>query len=115
MDCHNAEQLIPQFLEKKLVDEDLRMFLRHVRNCPACFEELETSYLLAIALDRIESGESVDLTTELKALLKATEQAQWLHWVFSNVFRSVEVIAGMALAFSAVRAFIIYVLHGTIF
>lgn len=110
MDCRIAEQNMQKFLNKTLEGEDLRLFLRHVCNCPACEEELGTSYLIDVALERIENGETVNLKKELDFQLDVAKRFNSLQWVLSNLFRSVEVVAGIALALSAVRVFVMYVI-----
>lgn len=110
MDCKQAEQNISGFLNHSLLGDELRPFLHHVKNCPTCKEELGTSYLLEVALQRIEEGETVKLDDELNNRLAQAEEAMNYHWIMSNVFRSIEVVAGIVLSFGAVRTLIIYIL-----
>jgi len=97
------------FLDRSLDGDDLRQFIIHIKKCPVCEEELGTEYLLKEALPRIENGETVKLKNELDLRLYAAEKANSTQWVLSNFFRSIEVVAGIALALSAVRAFVIYI------
>lgn len=73
-------------------------------------EELETAYLVREAIPRIEDGDAINLEKELRIRLDAADKALVIHWTLSNTMRSFEVAAGIALAFSAVRAFIVYVM-----
>lgn len=110
MDCRACEQLISKFLDRTLEGDSLRNFIIHVKKCANCEEELGTSYLLDVALPRIENGESVNLKNELIARLDAAEKVNSLHWILSNTFRSIEVVAGITLSLSAVRVFVMYVI-----
>lgn len=110
MDCRTAEKLMDKFLDRSLEGEDLRLFIKHVNSCPVCEEELGTSYLLNVALPRIEDGQSVNLKDELTNRLDTSNRFNELHWAASNVFRSIEVAAGIALSLSVVRVFVMYVI-----
>lgn len=109
MDCRTSEKMIPDFLEKKLWGEDLRQFILHVRNCPICGEELGTTYLLDVALPRIENGETVKLDDEIESYIYNSENMNKALWAFSNIFRSIEVVAGIAIALSMARIFVLYI------
>ena len=110
MDCKQAEQNISGFLKYSLLGEDLRPFLMHINSCPKCKEELGTSYLMEVALSRIEEGETVKLDDELNGRVHYAWKSMEYHWICSNVFRSLEVIAGIILSFGAVRSFMMYML-----
>ena len=109
MNCKDAEQNISSFLNRTLSGDELREFLRHIEGCPDCMEELGTAYLMDVALDRIEEGESFNLNSELKLRIRSANRALQGHWIFSNVFRSIEVLAGIMLCLGVVRSFIIYI------
>ena len=108
MDCNTCENHIQAFLDRTLSGEDLRQFLLHVKKCSNCHEELETAYLVEVAIPRIEAGSAINLDKELSERLAAAERARLIHWVLSNMMRSVEVAAGIVLSYSAVRAFILF-------
>ena len=110
MDCRACEQLISKFLDRTLEGDELRNFIMHVSGCAKCEEELGKAYLLEVALPRIENGETVNLKNELMLRLEAAKKVNSLHWVCSNIFRSLEVAAGITLALSAVRVFVIFVI-----
>ena len=109
MNCKNAEKNISFFLNQTLSGDDLRHFLHHVEKCPDCREELGTAYLLEVALERIEEGESFNLDSEISAKISSARKALDAHWVFSNTFRSIEVLAGIVLCLSAVRSFLLFI------
>ena len=41
MNCLEAQSKIMAFIENKLPDDELREFIKHVRSCKNCYEELD--------------------------------------------------------------------------
>jgi len=97
--CRTTELYMNDFLETKLVGDDLFDFLNHILNCSACYEELETRYLLAEALSRLEEGETLDLRRELKARVKGARRALRIHRFGDAIYRSLEVLSAIMIAF----------------
>ena len=93
IDCTVCEQHMNSFIENNLVGEMLWQFLTHVERCPECFEELEIRYLIAEALGRLESGESIDLRNELAAKIKATKKAMYFHYFNEDVRRTLKILS----------------------
>ena len=110
MDCKTSEKYIPGFLSRTLSYDELRLFIDHIENCPNCMEELGINYLIDEAIPRIELGESVNLNTEIRQRIAHAQRANSLHYVCSNIFRSIEVVAGIGLVLSAARAVMLFVL-----
>lgn len=69
MKCKDAVKLIPQFLEDDLDNRDLAEFLGHVDRCPDCKEELTIQFLVQEGMQRLEVGDTFNLSTELRHLL----------------------------------------------
>ena len=46
MDCRTAEGLVNRYIEHELSVNELEEFLEHVQNCPSCYEELETYFIV---------------------------------------------------------------------
>ncbi len=78
MTCQESEQYIQEFVDDTLAGDELEAFLWHINNCKACYNEMETSYLLKEALTRLEDGTSFDLHSELKEKISLTEG--YLKW-----------------------------------
>lgn len=93
IDCRTSEQYMNDFVESKLVGEQLWQFLTHVEKCPECFEELETRFLIAEALNRLENGEAIDLRSELKNKIKFSKRAMYLHYFNEDILRILEILA----------------------
>ncbi len=69
MTCKDAEKLIPYFLDDALDNRDLSDFLNHVDHCPGCKEELTIQFLVKVGMQRLEDGNTFNLSTELEHLL----------------------------------------------
>lgn len=60
MDCKRAMELMTQFINEQLDDEDVQAFLDHIDSCPECREELEVNYSLMTAMKQLD--EDTDLS-----------------------------------------------------
>lgn len=54
MDCRTANRLLTPFLEGELELETTEQFLRHIRECAACREELEIHYTVRTAINGLD-------------------------------------------------------------
>lgn len=68
MTCLEAQSKIVAFIEDKLSDEELLEFVKHIRNCNNCAEELEIYYTLMIGMKQLDNEEnlSADFKKELE-------------------------------------------------
>lgn len=68
MNCFEAQSKIMAFIENKLPDEELREFIKHVRNCDNCAEELEIYYTLIVGMKQLDESDviSVNFLEELE-------------------------------------------------
>ena len=48
--CREAEAMIPDYLEDRLSDKDLAVFLNHINNCNKCHDELETNFMVDLTV-----------------------------------------------------------------
>ena len=53
MTCLEAQSKIMAFIENKLPDDELKEFIKHVKNCENCSEELEIYYTLIVGMKKI--------------------------------------------------------------
>lgn len=60
MDCKKVMELMTQFINEQLDDEDVHAFLDHIDSCPECREELEVTYSLMTAMKQLD--EDTDLS-----------------------------------------------------
>lgn len=74
MTCKDAEKLIPYFLEDDLDNKELSDFLFHMDNCPECKEELTIQFLVMVGMQRLEDGNTFNLSHELDRLLSDSKK-----------------------------------------
>lgn len=67
MTCLEAQSNIMAFVEKKLPDDKVTDFVRHMRYCKNCSEELEIYYTLIVGMRQLDNNEelSKDFKEEL--------------------------------------------------
>ena len=60
MNCQTAESMVNRYIEHDLSVNELEDFLDHVENCPSCYDELETYFIVHAAMRQLdeESGDS---------------------------------------------------------
>ena len=107
MDCKYAQSLVPQYIADKLAPRELEEFIRHVENCPECYDELETYFMLGAALKYLDDTQEVsyDLRTMLAEDLKEKKRrlsrrkrrtAGWIIFCAAGVLALVSAALDMA-------------------
>ncbi|MGN0152390.1 MAG: anti-sigma factor family protein [Wujia sp.] len=82
MTCLEAQSNIMAFIDKKLPDDKAVDFVRHMRYCPNCFEELEIYYTLTVGIRQVDNNEELsqnfkeDLENELNRLEHKVKKAK---------------------------------------
>jgi hypothetical protein len=68
MTCLEAQSNIMAFIDKKLPEDKVNDFVRHMKNCPNCSEELEIYYTLIVGTRQLDNNEelSKDFDKDLK-------------------------------------------------
>lgn len=59
--CKEAEKMVIPYIEGQLRDKELRRFVRHVKECPDCREELETYYIVYKGLKQLDEKEELSM------------------------------------------------------
>ena len=54
--CREIIGMIPDYLEGRLSGRQLEHFLDHIRQCPDCYEELETNYMVKKTVRYLDEG-----------------------------------------------------------
>lgn len=49
MNCQKAQDCMKQYLDSSISDHDLEEFVEHIKNCPACYGDLEIYYVMDMA------------------------------------------------------------------
>ena len=68
MDCRKAESMVGGYIQNTLSVDELSDFLKHIKECPSCYEELETYFIVYYAMQHLD-GEKED-TLYMKKLLE---------------------------------------------
>lgn len=56
MDCRTAESMVQKYINHTLNLEELEEFIEHVKECPNCYDELETYFTVSTAMQRLDGG-----------------------------------------------------------
>lgn len=59
--CKEAAKMVIPYIEEQLCDNDLRMFVKHIQECPECREELETYYIVYKGLMQLDEKEELPM------------------------------------------------------
>ena len=75
LECEQAEKLIQSYVQNRIPEEKLEEFISHVRNCPVCYDELETYFIINLATRYLDNDEkqSYNLKGRLEEDLKEKE------------------------------------------
>lgn len=104
MTCLEAQSNIMGFIDKKLPDDRVTEFVRHVKNCPNCMEELEIHYTLIVGMRELDNNK--ELPSNLKKDLE-NELNRWDNRV-KNVKRFKISTFGIVFVTVVILFFIIY-------
>lgn len=96
--CKEAQKMVIPYIEGELADKELRQFVRHVRQCPECHEELETYYIVYKGLMQLDEKEDLPMNI-LEALEEDLEDSDF-HlknmFFFHGLSETVKVLAAAA-------------------
>lgn len=82
MTCLEAQSNIMAFIDKKLPEEKVADFVRHMRYCKNCSEELEIYYTLIVGIRQVDNNEELsqnfkeELDNELTRLEHKAKKAK---------------------------------------
>ena len=82
MTCLEAQSNIMAFVDKKLDDDNTQNFVRHIKHCKNCSEELEIYYTLIIGMRQLDNNEELshdfkkDLENELTKIDNRAKNAK---------------------------------------
>lgn len=81
MNCREAEGLIQLYIDHRLPPKKLEAFISHVKNCPSCYEELETYFIIHYAVKYLDEDrhDSYNMTALLSEDLKEKEHHVRVH------------------------------------
>ena len=82
MTCLEAQSNIMAFVDKKLDDDSTQNFVRHMKHCDNCAEELEIYYTLIVGMRQLDNNEELshnfkkDLYDELTRIENKAKNAK---------------------------------------
>lgn len=108
MNCLEAQSKIMAFIENKLPDDELREFIKHVRSCKNCYEELEIYYTLIVGMKQLDEEDNISTDFE-NALDKKLDEEM-------NILTTVKRIANSTIlvGIAAVVAGLIWLYSGAL-
>ena len=59
--CKEATLMVIPYIKKQVCDKDLRKFVKHIKECKDCREELETYYIVYKGLMQLDEHEELPM------------------------------------------------------
>lgn len=72
--CEEVQKNIPTFIAGNMESKDTLAFIRHIRSCKTCMEELSVEYLVLVGVKRLDSASAFNLNDELEDLMLRNEK-----------------------------------------
>ena len=105
MDCQSAEGMINQYMNHELSIRELEGFIRHMEECPECYEELESRFIVHKAVEQLSEEAETELDFR-KLLEEDLKNAK--HHIFAAKVRKIIAAAGSALVILGALAMILW-------
>jgi hypothetical protein len=75
MNCKEAQRLLVSYINGELKEKEEEEFIRHVRHCSECYEELEVYSTVFAGIRQLDGGEEeIDYRTLVEDSLKTSEE-----------------------------------------
>ena len=68
MTCEQARECVDAYINNTLPENKQEAFIRHVKSCPECFQDLETYFIVDVAIKYFDKGK--DDTYDISNLLQ---------------------------------------------
>lgn len=108
MNCQTAESMVTRYIEHDLSVDELEGFLDHVENCPSCYDELETYFIVHAAMQQLDQ-ESRNATFDLRELLEEDIRRS-KHYILREKFRRALSGVGFCALIAGLGGFLIYII-----
>ncbi len=108
MNCQTAESMVNRYIEHDLSVDELEDFLEHVENCPSCYDELETYFIVHAAMQQLDE-QSRDSTLDLRELLEEDIRKS-KHYILKMRFRRALSGMGFCALIAGQGGFLIYII-----
>ena len=111
MNCQTAESMVTKYIEHNLSVNELEEFLEHVENCPSCYDELETYFIVHAAMQQLDE-KGRDGTFNLRKLLEEDIRKS-KHYILKMRFRRAISGVGFCALIAGLGGFLIYMIMQT--
>lgn len=108
MNCQTAESMVNRYIEHDLSVDELEEFLKHVENCPSCYDELETYFIVHAAMQQLDE-KSGDSTLNFRERLEEDIRRSRLY-ILRMKFRRALSGVGFCALIAGLGGFLIYVI-----
>ena len=108
MNCQTAESMVNRYIEHDLSVDELENFLEHVENCPSCYDELETYFIVHAAMQQLDE-ESRDSSLDLRERLEEDIRRS-KHYILKMRFRRALSGMGFCALIAGLGGFLIYII-----
>ena len=112
MNCQTAESMVNRYIEHDLSVNELEDFLDHVENCPSCYDELETYFIVHAAMRQLDE-ESGDSSLDLRELLE-DDILRSKQYILKMKFRRALSGVGFCTLIAGLGGFLIYIIMQTL-
>ena len=111
MKCEEALTKIEAYINHTLNGRELEEFLEHVQNCPSCYEELETYFIVHEVTQQLDDNSS-ESVLDFKDLLEQDISSS-RHYVRKKKIGWFLIGVSVCLLIAALAAILVYVLMET--
>lgn len=75
MNCKETQRLLVPYINGEMDEREEEMFVRHIRHCPECHEELEVYAMVFVGIRQLDGAEEqVDYRTLVEDSLENSEE-----------------------------------------
>ena len=108
MNCQTAESMVNRYIEHDLSVDELENFLEHVENCPSCYDELETYFIVHAAMQQLDEKQE-DTVLDFKELLEEDIRKSRRYIRIKNFHRAIAAVA-VCVLIAALVVFLVFVI-----
>ncbi|MBS6194399.1 MAG: zf-HC2 domain-containing protein [Clostridiales bacterium] len=97
MKCEDALPKIDSYINNTMTCRELEEFLHHIKNCPDCYDELETYYIISAGTKYLEgeTQEFYNIPQMLKEDLQIKERQVQRRHVLNSILGFIGCILGI--------------------
>lgn|GEM_PF-739059 len=108
MECRDIEKMVQPYIEGKLSDSEMESFILHVKNCPSCYDELETYFTIHYALRYLDEdgNRSYNMKKILAEDLHRKESQIRRHRTQKRAFKAMLIVTEAILVFCIILSFL---------